>query len=131
MTAKEFIAKHYGSLSAGVFALGLLGVLGVYGGGFTAMGGGPADPATAAQQAPAVPAPAVSPDEAVPDEPTPDEATDETAEDEKDPLEQAMADEQAKVDERREQVREQLNKDREAAGLPLLPAVASDGQQGQ
>lgn len=127
MNVRDFRAKHYGSLSAGVFALGLLAVLGIYGGGFAAGGGVPADPAATAQVTQVAPTPAVSPSEVVPDEPSEEASNGETGEDEQDPLEKAMADEQAKAGERREQVREQINKEREAAGLPLLPAVADEG----
>lgn len=128
MTAREFVTKHYGSLSAGVFAIGLLLVLGAYGGGFSATSGAPTT--TVPPDAQQVQPPAnVSPREAVPEEePAADENTkakDETAEPDNDPLEEAMAKEEEKAAERREQIREEINKDREAAGLPPL-AVPSE-----
>lgn len=124
MTAREFIAKHYGSLSAGVFGVGLLAVLATYGGGFSAEGVSQPDPAAQQAQQAAAPVPA---SEAVPaDGEETAAASDETSEEPEDPLEAAMAAEEAKAQERREAIREEINKEREAAGLPLLPAVASE-----
>jgi hypothetical protein len=127
MTTKEFFAKHYGSLSAGVFGLGLLTVLGAYGGGFNAFTAPKAQQSAQAQPAPPVPASEQVP----PAQEKAEGVKDETAEPEKDPLEEAMAAEAAKAEERRELVREEINKEREAAGLPLLPAVAEEESSGE
>lgn len=117
MTTKEFFAKHYGSLSAGVFGLGLVTLLGMYGQGFSATKKVPSQPGAQAQ--PAQP-PVATGTPPTPGAPTETPKADTAAE--KDPLEQAMAEEASKAAERRDAVRAEVNQQREEDGLPPLPA---------
>lgn len=125
MTTREFFSKHYGSLSAGAFGIGLLVVLGVFGDRIGTFTKAPAPPPQAtAPAAEAPPSETPPPEEAQP-------APDENAEPEKDPLQEALAAEAAKAEERREAVRTEINKGREEAGLPPLPAQEQTETNGQ